>query len=1068
MSLDARIASLIAFSQSRADAPAPPKDRITGSDENAEGSAKNKSGDISLDESTISALKKKVEEHNAAMRERKRPEWTHVRLPSLKAVYRRGAGAFSTSHRPGMTRDRWAMARVNAFLTLARRGRPENSKYVGDNDLLHSDHPRHSNQSRAMGTGTNAGGGALAGASDCGRDEDGKFGAGNTCGIGININDKHQDFTGLILAGQKTSETRITDSLKPYVGKTVGIVRTGKGPATLVGTMKIGKPKFYKKQDDFDADFDKHQVGPDSPHYIGPEGKYGYPLSEVKPVKPVVLKTKGIIGRVIHKSSRDMTIIYGLVDGEGRAFCPTGEGGGIDNSCGGASSGATPHGKWDIKKEPKEPSNPNRLATTHVVRLTGDDGKVKAYIDVQMGGDGETLYVDYGHVGEPYRGQGVYKDLLDSLSEQYTVVSDEVHNVATPVRKAYEELGARVNQYGSYELKKKSKRSFTSPDARYASLLAFAEARGCGRDPDGKFSSGNTCAGGAIVEAAKGAATGAVKGAITGLLAGGPATVKPGAAIGAATGAVKGLYDNQMRPTRVKRTIEKLGMTSDQVGSLVERLGGTPNSSADTKGNSLRITIRDKEGKKSFHVEIGKKNITVYPRRASGELSSKEISRVKKIADESTPKSVAIVVKKSSSAYVAKLVKSGFTLAAGHAADILMATYATPLVHSAVVDAAQSVKKRVSFRGFCPTGEGGGIDNSCSSQDGDFAASSAGATKTYSKAAEIEGPTKFNSQEIAKEIACDRFDEDKKLQRWADGSRSMRSDVSAHVASVRLASQAVPEIGDAKINFISRTDATRAGMLRGVSPKEAGGILGLTNTGTGEIRMIIDNPPTPKLMRKAFEDQQLSTDHPSHGIVHEFAHHLQVSGYRQFLIEDIKSVIADGNHSQSQKTHMENLVDHLEGGGEIPPEAVEEGEKALMAKFADFALADKDVRPWAIELHRQMADKGNQDSKKRLADLERGHDLDMNELQAYEIASNFWSQGLKPQPGVVMPPPLPGSFVARVRGVSKYATTQPIELTAEYWTAVTLGYRKRDPDLDAMCIAAHMPVPKERKGKAKK
>jgi hypothetical protein len=604
--------------------------------------------------------------------------------------------------------------------------------------------------------------------------------------------------------------------------------------------------------------------------------------------------------------------------------------------------------------------------------------------------------------------------------------------------------------------------------ARYASLLAFAEARDCGRDPDGKFSSGNTCAGGAIAEAAKGAATGAVKGAITGLLAGGPATVKPGAAIGAATGAVKGIYDNQMRPTRVKRTIEKLGMTSDQVGSLVERLGGTPNSSADTKGNSLRITIRDKEGKKSFHVEIDKKNITVYPRRASGELSGKEIDRVKKIADESTPKSVAVVVKKSSSAYVAKLVKSGFTLAAGHAADILLATYATPLVHSAVVDAAQSVKKRVSSRGFCPTGEGGGIDNSCGSQDGDFAAASAGATKTYSKAAEIEGPTKFNSQEIAKEIACDRFDEDKKLQRWADGSRSMRSDVSAHVASVRLASQAVPEIGEAKINFISRADATRAGMLRGVSPKEAEGILGLTNTGTGEIRMIIDNPPTPKLMRKAFEDQVLSTDHPSHGIVHEFAHHLQVDGYRQFLIEDIKSVIADGNHSQSQKTHMENLVNHLEGGGEIPPEAFKDGERKLMEKFAEFALADRDVRPWAIELHRQMADKGNGQSKKRLADLERGHDLDLNELKAYEIASNFWSQGLKPQPGVVMPPPLPDSFVARVRGVSKYATTQPIELTAEYWTAVTLGYRKRDPDLDEMCIASHMPVPKERKGKAKK
>jgi hypothetical protein len=241
----------------------------------------------------------------------------------------------------------------------------------------------------------------------------------------------------------------------------------------------------------------------------------------------------------------------------------------------------------------------------------------------------------------------------------------------------------------------KSRRSLPA-DARYASLIAFAQARDCGRDPDGKFSSGNTCAGGVLAEAAQGAATGAVKGAITGLLAGGPATVKPGAAIGAGVGAVKGIYDNQMRPTRVKRTIENLGMTSNQVGSLVEKLGGTPNSSADTKGSVLRLTIRGKDGKKSFHVEVDKKTITVYPRRPSGELNGREIVRLKKIADESTPKSISVVVKKSSSAYVAKLVKNGFTMAAGHAADVLVANYATPLVHSVASDVYQSLRKKLS------------------------------------------------------------------------------------------------------------------------------------------------------------------------------------------------------------------------------------------------------------------------------------------------------------------------------------------------------------------------------------
>jgi hypothetical protein len=60
----------------------------------------------------------------------------------LKAVYRRGSGAYSSSHRPGKTRDQWAYARVNAFLRLLKSGRPANPNYVQDNDLLPSKHPK--------------------------------------------------------------------------------------------------------------------------------------------------------------------------------------------------------------------------------------------------------------------------------------------------------------------------------------------------------------------------------------------------------------------------------------------------------------------------------------------------------------------------------------------------------------------------------------------------------------------------------------------------------------------------------------------------------------------------------------------------------------------------------------------------------------------------------------------------------------------------------------------------------------------------------------------------------------
>jgi HK97 family phage prohead protease len=127
--------------EERVDPPAPESEQITGSDENEPGSAGGAGGDIELSEQTETALRNKVQEHNEAMEEEGKPDHTRTTYGQLAAVYRRGAGAYSVSHRPGMTRNQWAMARVNAYLYLLRNGRPENPKYVGDNDLLPEDHP---------------------------------------------------------------------------------------------------------------------------------------------------------------------------------------------------------------------------------------------------------------------------------------------------------------------------------------------------------------------------------------------------------------------------------------------------------------------------------------------------------------------------------------------------------------------------------------------------------------------------------------------------------------------------------------------------------------------------------------------------------------------------------------------------------------------------------------------------------------------------------------------------------------------------------------------------------------
>ena len=118
--------------------PAPKKDRIRGSKKNKPGSASG-SKKIVFSARTEAGLRNKVEGHNKDAKPGRK-----ATLPMLKAVYRRGSGAFSSSHRPGMTRDGWAMARVNAFLKLLRSGSPANPNYKQDNDLLPKAHPKSS------------------------------------------------------------------------------------------------------------------------------------------------------------------------------------------------------------------------------------------------------------------------------------------------------------------------------------------------------------------------------------------------------------------------------------------------------------------------------------------------------------------------------------------------------------------------------------------------------------------------------------------------------------------------------------------------------------------------------------------------------------------------------------------------------------------------------------------------------------------------------------------------------------------------------------------------------------
>src|SRR5210317_1991330 len=124
--------------RTQAQTPAPPKDRIKGSKKNPQGSASGSRGKIEVSQATEKALVNLRNKHN----DKYKAPSKRVDLGMLKAVYRRGSGAYSVSHRPNVkSREQWALARVKAFLKLVGTGERKKA-YNTDLDLLPKGHPQ--------------------------------------------------------------------------------------------------------------------------------------------------------------------------------------------------------------------------------------------------------------------------------------------------------------------------------------------------------------------------------------------------------------------------------------------------------------------------------------------------------------------------------------------------------------------------------------------------------------------------------------------------------------------------------------------------------------------------------------------------------------------------------------------------------------------------------------------------------------------------------------------------------------------------------------------------------------
>lgn len=132
--------------KSKAQTPAPKKDRVRGSKKNPKGTAKSKSSasKITFSDTTLTKIKNLVKKYNSKNTKK-------ISVPTAKAVVRRGMGAYSSSYRPTISGGRpnsrvaWGLARLKAFMrkksgSTTANGAVNSStikkSYTQDNDLL--------------------------------------------------------------------------------------------------------------------------------------------------------------------------------------------------------------------------------------------------------------------------------------------------------------------------------------------------------------------------------------------------------------------------------------------------------------------------------------------------------------------------------------------------------------------------------------------------------------------------------------------------------------------------------------------------------------------------------------------------------------------------------------------------------------------------------------------------------------------------------------------------------------------------------------------------------------------
>lgn len=132
--------------------------------------------------------------------------------------------------------------------------------------------------------------------------------------MGINVRTDRQaqrPYADLIVDGEKSLESRNTDSLRPYVGQRMAIVRTGEGQAQAIGEVTVGEPQVVNQQQ-FRALQNQHLVPEGSAFDIQENGqKFLYPMENPVRYDNPAPVGRGIVARQVNPkvsfSSRQQT-----------------------------------------------------------------------------------------------------------------------------------------------------------------------------------------------------------------------------------------------------------------------------------------------------------------------------------------------------------------------------------------------------------------------------------------------------------------------------------------------------------------------------------------------------------------------------------------------------------------------------------------------------------------------------------------------------------------------------------------------------------------------------------------